>query len=34
MSLTLFYLSINQDAQEQYGDNKIGIVQHLHKKGM
>ena len=34
MSLTLLYLSIYQDAQEQHGDNQIGIVQQLHKEGM
>ena len=34
MSLTLLYLSIYQDAQEQHGDNKIEIVQQLHKEGM
>ena len=34
MSLTLLYLSIYQDAQEQHGDNQIGIVQQLHKEGI
>ena len=34
MSLTLLYLSIYQDAQEQHGDNQIGIDQQLHKEGM
>ena len=33
-SLTLLYLSIDQDAQEQHGDNQIGIGQQLHKEGM
>ena len=34
MSLTLLYLSIYQDAQEQHGDNQIGTDQQLHKEGM
>ena len=34
MSLTLLYLSIFQDAQDQHGDNQIGIVQQLHKEGI
>ena len=34
MSLTLLYLSIYQDAQEQHGDNQIVIDQQLHKEGM
>ena len=34
MSLTLLYLSIYRDAQEQHGDNQIGIDQQLHKEGM
>ena len=34
MSLSLLYLSIYQDAQEQHGDNPIRIVQQRHKEGM
>ena len=34
MSLTLLYLSLYQDAQEQHGDNQIVIDQQLHKEGM
>ena len=34
MSLTLLYLSLYQDAQEQYGDNQIVIDQQLHTEGM